>query len=74
MKYNTLSFIHSLLEKEAIDRHLLYAQACDQYDQENEDQHRTKELKRLAHARDDAWSYYAEANHALEDFEDQEWS
>lgn len=72
MTYKTLSFIHSLLEKETQDRYLKYQQARDQYDEEKEGQHRTNELKRLVHLRDDAWDYYAEASHHLEDFEDQD--
>lgn len=73
MTYKTLSFIHSLLEKEAADRNLRYKQTCDQYDEEYEGEHRTKELKQLAHAKEDAWNYYIEAHRPLEDFEDQEW-
>lgn len=73
MKYNTIAFAHALLEKEAGNRHLQYMQARDQYDAEAEGQHRTKELKRLAHLRDDAYTYYAEAARILEDFEDHEW-
>lgn len=72
MTYKTLSFIHALLEKEAQDRYLKYQQARDQYEEEKEGQHRTKELNRLVHLRDDAWDYYTEARHHLEDFEDQD--
>lgn len=73
MKYKTLSFAHDLLDKEARDRYLLYMQARDQYDAESEGQHRAKELKRLAHIRDDAYTYYAEAARILDDFEDHDW-
>lgn len=69
MKCKTLLFAYNLMKKEAENRHLLYMQARDQYEEENEGGHRTKELKRLAHIRDDAFNYYAEAAHILEDFE-----
>ena len=73
MTYKTLSFIHSLLEKESADRYLRYQQTRDQYDEEHEGKHRTEELEQLASAKEDAWNYYIEARRPLEDFEDQEW-
>lgn len=72
MTYKSLSLIHSLLEQEARRRHELYKEASAHYDQENEGPHRTKELKRLSHLKDDAYTYYGEAAHALDDFEDQD--
>lgn len=72
MTYKSLSFIHSLLEQEAKKRYSLYKEAAARYDQEKEGQHRTNELKRLVHLRDEAFTYYGEAAHALDDFEDQD--
>lgn len=72
MTYNSLSFIHSLLEQEAQRRNELYKEAAARYNEEDDGPHRTKELKRLAHLREEAYTYFAEATHALDDFEDQD--
>lgn len=72
MTYKSLSFIHSLLEQEAQRRHELYKEAAAHFNGEDEGPHRTKELKRLAHLREEAYAYFAEATNALDDFEDQD--